>query len=415
MPLTIRDVRVTLTAPTGRNLVIVKVLTSEPDLHGIGCATFTQRYLPVRSAIEDYLKPLLIGRDPARIEELHRLMSVNSYWRGGPVLNNAISGIDMALWDIKAKLAGMPLYDLLGGKVREAAAVYQHADGRDLKELQDHVQQQLDQGMSYVRIRFGGSAELTRASGEAGGNAYGGPGLGVHHPPDGALDGSYYDPQTYTRTTLEAIAHVRQHFGDDIELLHDVHERLTPAQAIRFAKDLEPFRLFFLEDPIAPEDLGWYERLRNATTTPIAASELFTGPNEWLPLVSNRLIDFVRMHISDIGGLTPARKVATIAEAFGVRTAWHGPGDCSAVGHAVNLHLNVSTLNFGIHELMPFTDLDREIFPGCPEYRDGYLYPNNNPGHGIDLNEALAAKYPCDPKTIMWTQARLPDGSLARP
>lgn len=415
MSLTIRDVRVTLTSPTGRNLVIVKVLTSEPDLHGIGCATFTQRYLPVRSAVEDYLKPLLIGRDPARIEELHRLMSVNSYWRGGPVLNNAISGVDMALWDIKAKLAGMPLYDLLGGKVREAAAVYQHADGRDLKELQDHVQQQVDLGMSHVRIRFGGSSELTRASGEAGGNAYGGAGLGTQRPPDGALDGVYYDPQTYTRTTIEAIAHIRKHFGDDIELLHDVHERLTPAQAIRFAKDLEPFRLFFLEDPIAPEDLGWYERLRNATTTPIAASELFTGPNEWLPLVSNRLIDFVRMHISDIGGLTPAKKVATVAETFGVRTAWHGPGDCSPVGHAVNLHLNLSTLNFGIHELQPFTDLDREIFIGCPEYRNGYLYPNDKPGHGIDLNEALAAKYPCDPKTIMWTQARLPDGSLARP
>ena len=326
MPPKIRDVRVTLTAPAGRNLVIVKVLTDEPDLHGLGCGTFTQRYLPVHSAVDDYLKPLLVGRDATRIEELHRLMSVNSYWRGGPVLNNAISGVDMALWDIKAKLAGMPLHDLLGGKVREAAAVYQHADGRDLKELEDHVREQLDQGMSHVRIRFGGASDLTRASGEAGGNAYGGPGLGAHHPPDGALDGVYFDPQTYTRTTLEALAHVRAVFGDDIELLHDAHERLTPAQAVQFARDLEAFRLFFLEDPLALEDLGWHERLRAATTTPIAASELFTGPNEWLPLVSNRLIDFVRMHVSDLGGLTPARKVATVAEAFGVRTAWHGPG-----------------------------------------------------------------------------------------
>ena len=415
MPITIKDVRVTLTAPAGRNLVIVKVLTSEPELTGLGCGTFTQRYLPVRSAIDDYLKPLLIGRDVTRIEELHKLMSVNSYWRGGPVLNNAISAVDMALWDIKAKLANMPLYDLLGGKVREAAAVYQHADGRDLKELQDHVQEQLDLGMTYVRIRFGGGAEQTRASGEAGGNAYGGPGLGAHHPPDGALQGAYYDPQTYTRTTIKALTHIREQFGEDIELLHDVHERLTPAQAIQFAKDLEPFRLFFLEDPIAPEDLGWYERLRSATTTPIAASELFTGPNEWLPLVSNRLIDFVRMHVSDIGGLTPAKKIATIAEAFGVRTAWHGPGDCSPVGHAVNLHLNLASPNFGIQELMPLDGALLEVFPGCPEYRNGYFYPNNKPGHGIELNEELAAKYPCDPKTIQWTQTRLPDGSLARP
>ena len=415
MPVTIRDVQVFLTAPSGRNLVVVKVLTDEPGLYGLGCGTFTQRYLPVHSAVADYLKPLLIGRDASRIEELHRLMSVNSYWRGGPVLNNAISGVDMALWDIKGKLANMPLYDLLGGKCREAAAVYQHADGRDLNELQDHVQQQLDQGMTYVRIRFGGGASQTRASGEAGGNAYGGPGLGAQQPPDGALGGAYYDPQTYTRSTLEAFAHIRNHFGDDIELLHDVHERLTPAQAIQFAKDLEPFRLFFLEDPIAPEDLGWYERLRSATSTPIAASELFTGINEWLPLVSNRLIDFVRMHISDLGGLTPAKKVATVAETFGVRTAWHGPGDCSPIGHAVNLHLNLACMNFGIHELMPFDELAQEVFPGCPEFRKGYLYPNDRPGHGVDFNEDEAAKYPCDPKTIEWTQARLPDGSLARP
>jgi mannonate dehydratase len=299
--------------------------------------------------------------------------------------------------------------------VREAAAVYQHADGRDLKELEDHVREQLDQGMSHVRIRFGGASDLTRACGEAGGNAYGGPGLGAHHPPDGAPDGVYFDPQTYTRTTLEALAHVRSVFGDDIELLHDAHERLTPAQAVQFARDLEAFRLFFLEDPLAPEDLGWYERLRSATTTPIAASELFTGPNEWLPLVSGRLIDFVRMHVSDLGGLTPAKKAATVAEAFGVRTAWHGPGDVSPVGHAVNLHLNLASPNFGVQELIPFDDALHEVFPGCPEFRAGYLYANDKPGHGVDLDETLTAKYPCDPKTIQWTQARLPDGTHARP
>jgi len=414
MALIIRDVSVTLTAPAGRNLVIVRVLTSEPELDGLGCATFTQRYLPVRSAIADYLRPLLVGRDAARIEELHRLMTVNSYWRGGPVLNNAVAGVDMALWDIKAKLAGMPLHDLLGGKVREALAVYQHADGRDLDELTDHVRAQLDQGMRHVRIRFGGGAKATRDSGEAGGQAYGGPPV-TTRPPDGALDGVYYDPGLYTRATLRALEHVRATFGDEIELLHDVHERLNPAEAVRFARDLEPYRLFFLEDPLAPEDLGWYERLRGVTTTPIAASELFTGVNEWLPLVAGRLIDFVRMHTSDLGGLTSARKAAAVAETFGVRTAWHGPGDCSPVGHAVNLHLGLASPNFGIHELQPFDDATRAVFPGCPEYRAGYLYPNDKPGHGVGLDEAAAARYPCDPKTIEWTQARLPDGTLARP
>lgn len=413
--ITIRDIRVILTAPMGRNLLVVKIETSEPGLYGLGCGTFTQRYLPVRSAVIDYLRPLLIGRDIARIEDLWRLMMFNSYWRNGPVLNNAVSGVDMALWDLKGKLANMPLVDLWGGKCREAAAVYQHADGETLDELSNHVQQQLDQGMRHVRIRFGGSAAGTRASGETGGMAYGGPADSPAQRPDGALDGAYFDPRHYTLSTLNALQHVRDQFGDQIELLHDVHERLAPIDAIGFAKDCEAFRLFFLEDALSPEDGAWFERMRSASTTPIAVGELFNHPNEWMPLIENRWIDFIRMHISQMGGLTPARKVTATAEAFGVRTAWHGPGDVSPVGHAANLHLNLAAPNFGIQELQPFTGTTAEVFPGCPEYRDGYFYPNDNPGIGIDLDEDLAAKFPCDPAVVQWTQARLPDGTLVKP
>ena len=413
--ITIRDVRVILTAPMDRNLLVVKIETSEPGLYGLGCGTFTQRYLAVRTTVQDYLKPLLVGRDIRRIEDIWRLMMFNGYWRNGPVLNNAVSGVDMALWDLKAKLAGMPLYELWGGKCREAAAVYQHADGATLEELADHVQQQLDQGMRHVRIRFGGSSAATRASGEAGGRAYGGP-VDTRAPsPENALEGAYFDPRQYTLSTLEALQHVRDRFGDSVELLHDVHERLTPVDAIRFARDCEDFRLFFLEDALSPEDGPWFERMRQATTTPLAVGELFNNPAEWLPLIQNRWIDFIRMHVSQMGGLTPARKVAITAEAFGVRTAWHGPGDVSPVGHAANLHLNLVAPNFGIQELQPFVGPTEEVFPGCPQYRDGYFYPNDRPGIGVDLNEELAAKYPCNPAVIGWTQARLPDGTLVKP
>jgi mannonate dehydratase len=217
------------------------------------------------------------------------------------------------------------------------------------------------------------------------------------------------------KTTIEAFEHIRGVFGDSVELLHDVHGRLTLGEAMHFAKELERFRLFFLEDPLSPEDFTGYHQLRSHTSTLIAASELFTMPEQWLPLVKERLIDFIRMHISDMGGLTPARKAAIVAEAFGVRTAWHGPGDCSPVGHAVNLHLNLSSPNFGIQELQPFTDTTRAVFPGCPELHEGYLYPNVNPGHGVNIDEEEAAKYPCSSDVVQWSQARRPDGSLNAP
>jgi len=396
---TIRDVRAILTAPAGTNLVIVKVETSEPGLYGVGCATFTQRYMPVRSAVVDHLQPLLVGREADRIEELFQLMMVHGYWRNGPVLNNAISGVDMALWDIKAKRAGMPLYDLLGGKCREAAAVYRPADGREPREIEENVRRYMEQGVRHIRVQCGGYGGIRRDA----------------FKPEGALEGAYYDPRQYTRDAIRAIEHVRVHIGYDIELLHDVHERLKPAQAVEFAKVLEQYRLFFLEDLLAPEDMEWFANVRAVCTTPLAMGELFNHPREWTPLIVNRQIDFMRMHISQMGGLTPARKVAALGEVFGVRTAWHGPGDVSPVGHALNVHLDLVCPNFGIQEFAGFTDTLCEVFPGSPELRDGYLYPNNRPGLGIDIDEKAAARFPPVPRLDTWSQARLPDGSLTRP
>lgn len=407
---TIQDVQVIVTAPGGRNLTVVKILTSEPGLYGLGCAAFCMRPLSVKTAVEEQLRPLLIGRDVARIEELFRLMMVHSYWRNGPVLNNAISGVDMALWDIKGKQAGMPLYDLLGGRYRDAAAVYRHADGKELSEVEDKLRKFVEQGVRHVRVQYGGYGGA--ALRETIGAKDGGP---IARPTENALQGQYYDPRRYTRDTMRLLEHMRSAVGDDVELLHDVHERLTPAEAVEFAKEVEPFRLFFLEDLLAPEDIEWFSNVRAVCSTPLAMGELFCHPNEWTPLITGRKIDFMRMHISAMGGCTPARKAAVLGESHGVRTAWHGPPDVSPIGHAVNLHLDLVCPNFGIQEFFGFSDELKEIFPGCPELRGGYLYANDRPGIGIDLDETAAGRFPYESSVVAWTQARLPDGSLSRP
>ncbi len=398
-PVTIADVRTIMTQPAGSHLIVVKIITSEPGLYGLGCATFTQRQHAVVSAIEKHLKSFLLGRDVSRIEEIWRMSMVHGYWRNGPVLNNAISGVDMALWDIKGKQAGMPVYQLLGGKCREGAAVYTHADGRDPQEVEENVRRFMTEGYRYIRIQMGG---------------YGGHGQRMVKP-EGAPDGAYYDPRAYTRAMLRMMEHVRSAVGEEVELLHDIHERLAPIDAVQFAKDVERFKLFFLEDALAPEDIAWFAHIRQQCATPIAMGELFNSPHEWRPLIEGRLIDFIRMHVSQMGGITPARHVAAFADMYGVRTAWHGPGDVSPVGHAANLHLDLWAPNFGVQEWCRFPDLVYEMFPGTPEVREGYMYPNERPGLGVDLDEKLAAQYPCADEIEWWTQARLPDGSPARP
>ncbi len=398
-PVTIQDVKVITTQPAGARLVIVKVITSEPGLYGLGCATFTQRFHAVVTAIEKHLKPFLLGRDVSRIEEIYRMATVHSYWRNGPVLNNAISGVDQALWDIKGKVANMPVYDLLGGKCREAAAVYVHADGQTPQEVAENVQRFMEQGYRYIRVQMGG---------------YGGKGAAMVKP-EGAPEGAYYDPRAYMRNMVKMIEYVRNTVGEEVELLHDIHERLQPIDAVQFAKDVEPFKLFFLEDALAPEDIEWFARIREQCATPLAMGELFNNPREWQPLIAEKLIDFIRMHVSQMGGITPAREVALFARMYGVRTAWHGPGDTSPVGHAANLHLDLWAPNFGIQEWCRFPEHVYEIFPGLPQVRNGYMYPNDKPGLGIDIDEKLAAQYPCQDQVEFWTQTRWPDGSPARP
>lgn len=416
----ITKVRSILTAPDGIALIVVKVETDQPGLYGLGCATFTQRATLVSRAVDDYLDPLLEGRDPRNIEDLWHMMYVNSYWRNSGVLNNAISGVDMALWDIKGKLANMPVYDLLGGKCREAAMVYRHADGRDHQEVLDNLLKYREQGYLAVRCQMGGYGgrvkDITAATAVPSKDAP----QATHRMktldrPNSAFPGAYYDPDRYARSIPPLFEYVRSQIGFDLFLLHDIHERLPPIDAIRMAKELDPYRLFFLEDPLAPDQIEWFRRLRDQSATPIAMGELHNNPLEWRPLIAEQLIDFIRAHISQLGGLTPARKLAALCEAFGVRTAWHGPGDVSPIGHAANLHLDLACHNFGIQEVISFGEAIYEVFPGTPVLRDGYLWANDRPGLGIDIDEAKAAMYPISVTPIEWTQSRWPDGTLWTP
>ena len=410
-PVRIRDVKVILTAPDRIRLVIVKVETTEPGLYGIGCATFTQRPLAVVTAIEEYLKPFLIGRDVHDIEDAWQSAFVSSYWRSGPVLNNAMSGVDMALWDIKGKIANLPVYQLLGGKVRKAAWVYVHASGMDFEDVADDVQQYLDRGFKYIRCQVAVPGSSTYGVGKkVKGQA---PTRTDHLSPAQAP----WDPEAYVRIAPKLFDFIRGRFGEEIQLLHDIHERVAPMQAINLARDLDQFKLFFLEDHFAPEDNGYFPLLRQHSTTPIAMGELYVNVHEYLPLIQDRLIDYIRVHISDIGGLTRAYKLAAMCEFFGVKTAWHGPGDASPVAHAANLALDLSCYNFGIQEAYLFPENTQAVFPGAPEVRDGMMWSNDKPGLGIDIDEKLAAKFPFPDAAFngAWPAIRRADGTVIRP
>jgi mannonate dehydratase len=406
----ITAVRPICTAPDGIRLIVVKVETSEPALYGLGCATFTQRPLAVVSAVRDYLEPFLIGRDSDQIEDIYQSAYVSSYWRTGPVLNNALSGVDQALWDIKGKQAGMPVYQLLGGKCRDSAPLYAHANGQNLVELEDNARAYMERGYRYVRCQMAVPGLSTYGSGAWTLSASTTP-AHLH------LEQAPWEPTPYCRLVPRMFDHLRNKLGEEVELLHDVHERVPAIQAVGLAKELEQYHLFFLEDLFAPEDNDYFRIVRQQTSTPLAMGELFVNQNEYVPLIRDRLIDFIRVHISSIGGLSMARKLAAFCEFFGVRTAWHGPGDVSPVGHAANLHLDLACQNFGIQEQHEFGENAKAVFPGTPEIRNGALWPNDRPGLGVDLDESLAARFPFPehPYNGAWPAIRRVDGSVVRP
>lgn len=400
----ITKVKAIATAPNGIELVMVKVETSEPGLYGLGCATFRQRAHSVVVAVDKYLDDFCRGKSVHNIEDIWQTAYVSSYWRNGPVLNNALSGLDQALWDIKGKLAGMPVYQLLGGKCRFAVDTYTHASGKTKEDVAENVLKFMEQGYRHVRIQLGGygSTHLVET-------------------PDykkvgfGQADDNTINPQAYIKGAIDMFEHVRKVCGEKVELLHDVHERVQPMNVIHMMRNLEDYRPFFIEDPISPENRHWLETIRQKTSVPIAMGELYNNQNEWLDPMAQRQFDFIRIHISQIGGITPAMKVARLGEWFNVRTAWHGPGDVSPVGHAANAHIDLAVWNFGIQEAVHFNDRLREVFPDAPFMKDGYMHIVEKPGLGVDIDEKKAAKYPLPPFNYNWTQLRKNDGTPVRP
>lgn len=402
-PVTIRSVKAIGTAPAGSNLVVVKVETSEPGLYGLGCATFTQRAEVVVTAINRYMGDFCIGRNVDDIEDIWQAFFVSSYWRNGPVLNNAISGLNQALWDIKGKRANMPVYQLLGGKARFAVDCYAHADGKDFGQVIDQVKKYMADGFRYIRIQQGGYGSLFMAQ-----------------KPDfkeagfGKESDEFIDPRAYVLAMPKLFKEVRKACGEEIELLHDTHERVQPQDMINMCRRLEEYDPYFIEDPLSPENRTWWKQLRASTTVPFAMGELFNNLNEFVEEMADHSFDYLRCHISQIGGITPALKLAHFGEFFNVKSAWHGPGDVSPVGHAANCHIDLNIWNFGIQESIFFSDKEKEVFPGTPTLKNGYMFVNEAPGLGVDINEKLAAKYPISNNAGKWI-IRKRDGTVIRP
>lgn len=403
-PLKITNVKAIHTYPDGTGLGVVKVETDEPGLHGIGCATGIRRYEALTAAIDEYLAPFATGKAVDNIEDLWQTAYVSSYWRNGPILNTAMSGLDMALWDIKAKRANMPLYQLLGGKCRFAVDCYSHANGRDFQELENNVRRLMEEGYRHIRIQLGGygSTHLS-AKPHFKKKSFG-------MPSDGHMD---IGP--YVRTVPRMFEYIRKTIGEEVELLHDIHELIPPIDAIAMIKELEQYHPFFIEDPFAPEDNGYFKLLRQQSSCPIAMGELFNNPHEWISLVTERLIDYIRIHTSQIGGITPAVKVARLCEWFNVRTAWHGPANTSPVGHAAQAHIDLAVWNFGIQESVKFPQNTQDVFPGCPVSDNGYMYASEAPGLGIDIDENAAARFPLPKEPWHRPIVRRADGTPVRP
>ena len=359
---------------------IVKVLTDRPGLYGIGSVSDYTHCGAVIAAIEEAIGPSLVGREAGHIEDIWQSSYAANYWRNGSILGTALGGIDMALWDIKGKEAGMPVYELLGGPCRAAVPCYAHAGGLDLGALEEDVRRYMEEGYDYIRCQLG---------------PYGGGGFldpeGPGRPKNAWPQTRVFDDEAYLQNVPRMFEHLRSKIGFGPKLTHDVHEHLRPHNAVALAKMLERYRLFFLEDALPPEQIDWFRLIRQQCTTPQAMGELFTNPHEWRPLISERLIDFVRVRVSKAGGISQCRKIATLCEWYGVHTAFQEGGDNDPVNQVAACHLDMAIWNFGIQEENHFRPEELEAFPGHAVLEGGYLYLNGEPGLGIDIDEKKAA------------------------
>jgi mannonate dehydratase len=397
----ITSARVVVCCP-GRNFVTLVIETDE-GLTGLGDATLNGRELAVASYLSDHVIPCLIGRDAHRIEDIWQYLYKGAYWRRGPVTMSAIAAVDTALWDIKAKAAGLPLYQLLGGKSRAAVMVYGHANGRDVAETCDAVAAYIEEGYQAIRAQSG-IPGLDKVYGIGRGDLY-------YEPAEKGLPPeTVWSTERYLDFAPKLFEALRARFGFDYHLLHDVHHRLTPIEAGRLGKALEPYRLFWIEDPTPAENQEAFRLIRHHTVTPIAVGEVFNTIYDCKDLIENQLIDYIRTTVVHAGGISHLRKIAALAELYQVRTGSHGATDLSPVCMGAALHLDIAVPNFGIQEYMRHTPETDDVFPHAYSFERGFLHPGEAPGHGVTLDEALAAKYPYDPAYL--PVARLQDGTM---
>lgn len=397
----ITDAKVIVTCP-GRNFVTVKI-TTEDGLYGIGDATLNGREKAVVSYLEDYVLPALIGRDARRIEDIWQFVYRSPYWRRGPIGMTALAGVDVALWDIKAKAAQMPLYQLLGGRSRDRVMTYTHANGENLEATLKAVEKAKNQGYQAIRVQCG-IPGIDKVYGvPKGGEAY--------EPANADLPSEEsWSTHKYLNFIPSVFKVIREEFGPDLHLLHDVHHRLTPIEAARLGKELEPYHLFWMEDAVAAENQEMFRLIRQHTTTPLAVGEVFNSIHDCRELIQNQLIDYIRTSVVHAGGITQMRRIADFASLWGVRTGCHGATDLSPVCMGAALHFDYWVPNFGIQEHMPHSERMESVFTRDYRFEEGFFTPGEAPGHGVDINEEEAAKHPYQRASLPVN--RLEDGTL---
>jgi mannonate dehydratase len=379
------DAKVIVCSP-GRNFVTLKLVT-EDGLHGLGDATLNGRELAVAAYLGEHVIPLLMGRDARRLEDTWQYLYKGAYWRRGPVTMTAIAAVDTALWDILGKAANLPVYRLLGGASREHVMVYGHASGTDVDDTVAAVGRYAELGYKAIRAQSGIPGLASTYGVGRGGMYYEPAERGL--PPE-----NLWSTERYLSFVPTLFARLRQEFGPRVHLLHDVHHRLTPIEAARLGKELEPYHLFWMEDPVPAELQEGFRLIRRHTTTPIAVGEVFSGIHDCQQLIQEQLIDYVRTTVVHAGGLSHLRKIAHLAELFHVRTGCHGATDLSPVCMAAALHFDLSVHNFGLQEYMRHSAETDRVFPHAYSFADGFMHPGDAPGLGVEIDEALAAQYP---------------------
>ncbi|OYO12860.1 bifunctional D-altronate/D-mannonate dehydratase [Enemella evansiae] len=407
----IESAEVIVTSPD-RNFVTLK-LTTDDGLTGLGDATLNGRELGVVAYLREHIVPLLIGVDAHRIEDTWQFLYRSAYWRRGPVTMAASAAVDMALWDIKGKAAGLPVYQLLGGASRDGLLAYGHASGRDLPELFDSIRSHLEQGYRAIRVQTGVPG-LKAIYGIAAQAAPGGA-SGERYDYEPAQRGPLpkqedWDTRAYLRHLPTVFEAVRAEFGPEIPLLHDGHHRMTPLQAAQLGKALEPYDLFWLEDCTPAENQEALKLVRQHTTTPLAIGEVFNTAWDFKDLIRDQLIDYVRGAVTHMGGITPLKKTLDYAAMYQVKSGMHGPTDISPVGMAAALHLGLAIHNFGIQEYMKHGARTDEVFQQSFSWRDGLLHPGEQPGLGVELDVEAAERFPYERAYLPFN--RLADGTM---